>query len=239
MYRTVLLIFLIMFSADSYSFDLFDKDRGKPPAPPPKPEPSKPVNPFFNQPKPPPPKPKPPPMQPQQDFSLKGIMRIGNKDIVVLEAPNGDVLRQEVGDKRIQLEGYVDYYLMPLKNEREVVLKYPNNAPCRNNNQAKSVRCMEGGEKAELGFKFGNPIKRPPPQQAQANDNKPTNPFLFAAKKHQELSEEEKKRREEALKRRQELYKNFKRQVIKEEDVPPGMRVVRTPFGDRLVPDNR
>jgi hypothetical protein len=49
---------------------------------------------------------------------------------------------------------------------------------------------------------------------------------------------EERKRQEEELKKRQELYKNFQKQVIKDEDVPPGMRVVRTPFGDRLIPAN-
>ncbi|OQW91363.1 MAG: hypothetical protein BWK78_04870, partial [Thiotrichaceae bacterium IS1] len=34
-----------------------------------------------------------------------------------------------------------------------------------------------------------------------------------------------------------EKYKNFQRQFIRDEDVPPGMRIVHTPFGDRLVPN--
>lgn len=32
--------------------------------------------------------------------------------------------------------------------------------------------------------------------------------------------------------------RRFQRQVIRDEDVPPGMRIVITPFGDRLVPDS-
>ncbi|HID99598.1 MAG TPA: hypothetical protein EYP59_04825, partial [Thiotrichaceae bacterium] len=42
--------------------------------------------------------------------------------------------------------------------------------------------------------------------------------------------------RDPEIEKRKELYKNFQKRVIKDEDVPPGMRVVRTPFGDRLVP---
>ncbi|OQW94115.1 MAG: hypothetical protein BWK79_07530 [Beggiatoa sp. IS2] len=64
----------------------------------------------------------------------------------------------------------------------------------------------------------------------------PASPFATTARPGS--TPEEAQKREEERRKREELYKNFKRQTIEDKDVPPGMRVVRTPFGDRLVPDN-
>ncbi|MCK5521802.1 MAG: hypothetical protein KAI83_01595 [Thiomargarita sp.] len=45
-----------------------------------------------------------------------------------------------------------------------------------------------------------------------------------------------KKPKKRDQKKRKQQFQGFKRKVIKDEDVPPCMRVVRTLFGDRLVP---
>jgi hypothetical protein len=236
------LIAIIFANANNaLGFDLFDKDRNKPETPPaPKVEPKPiPVNPFQNIPKPPP---KPPvKMLPQQDFVLKGVSQIGERYIVFLEAPNTKTITVDMEDKiRTSVKnGYPDYHLIRM-TERKVKIDYPENAPCRNPNPQKGIKCTNGGKSATLEFVVGNPLA--PPPDAVVSKNMPdttVNPFLAAVNKNKELSEEEQKKRDAALEKRRELYKNFKRQVIKDEDVPEGMRVVRTPFGDRVVPDNR
>lgn len=237
----VLFISLCMNSATfAEGFDLFDKDRNKPKAPPvqAKPQPPKalPVNPF-QQPKTPP---KPPvKMLPQKDFVLKGVSQIGSRYIVFLEAPNAKVIKVDMGEKRRApvKNGYADYHLIRM-TDRKVKIDYPANAPCRRPNPQKGIKCTNGGKSATLEFIVGKAID-PPPAVAQKKGVDQNNPFLAAINKNKQLSAEEKKKRDEALRKRRELYKNFKRQVIKDEDVPEGMRVVRTPFGDRLVPDNR
>lgn len=231
-----------MMTANAEGFDLFDKDRDKPDLPPPpkvEPKVAKPVNPFVQPTKP---KPKPPvKMLPQKDFVLKGVSQIGSRYIVFLEAPNTKIIKVDMGDKRRTSvkNGYPDYHLIRM-TDRKVKIDYPANASCRRPNPQKGIKCTNGGKSATLEFIVGKAIAPPPTAAVSKNPpNNEVNPFLAAMKKNKKLTDEEKKKRDEALKKRRELYKNFKRQVIKDEDVPEGMRVVRTPFGDRLVPDNR
>lgn len=237
-----LFTFFTLFSfnlAYADGFDLFDKNRDAPPPAPTKPKQvtPQPVNPFTQLPKTPPPKP-PIQMLPQKDFVLKGVSQIGNRYIVFLEAPNSKVIQVDMSDKRrVSIKnGFPDYHLIRM-TDREVKIDYPDNAPCRRPSPQKGIKCVNGGKSATLEFTVGKPLAF----NSAVSNNPPNqvNPFLAAMNKNRQLSDEEKAKREEALQKRRELYKNFKRQVIKDEDVPEGMRVVRTPFGDRLVPDNR
>ena len=52
----------------------------------------------------------------------------------------------------------------------------------------------------------------------------------------QQLSPEELAARAERQAARRGRLSNFQLERISEADVPPGMRLVRTPFGDRIVP---
>jgi len=182
---------------------------------------------------------------------------------VILQAPDGKQYNQRVTDRTqrtpITIEGYKDYALLEVKS-REIKIEYPENAPCRNSNP-KGVTCTteDSGKTAKVTLALGTPIAAPPPppppvnpfmpqpmpQAAVPNPNAPPqagappaahNPFLGPGR---ELTPEEAKQREEEFKKRQQVYSQFQRTVIKDEDVPPGMRVVRTPFGDRLVPANQ
>jgi len=239
---TFLITFAVANIANAEGFDLFNKDRNKPKIPPapkvePKP-PTTPVNPFQSLPKPPSKKPAVR-MLPQKDFVLKGVSQIGERYIVFLEAPNTKVIKVDMEDKRrVSIKhGFPDYHLIRM-TERKVKIDYPANAPCRRPNPQKSIKCTNGGKSATLGFIVGNPFISPKTAVSKNPPNK-VNPFLAAMNKNKQLSDKEKSKRDAALQKRRDLYKNFKRQVIKDEDVPDGMRVVRTPFGDRVVPDNR
>jgi len=224
-------ISLLCFNSNASTFDLFNPDRGKLPqtTPPSKPTPLS--NPFRARgtTKPPRQTPKTQKPLPQKDFTLQGTSRIGKKRAVVLKGPDNKEFIQYFKDKKktrtpeghigVAIKGYSDYYLLSVE-AREVRIEYPGNSPCRKSNEQKGLKCdqADDGRTATLGLMRRKALKAP----------KPPKPTKTAAQKA--------KKREDARKKRQETYKNFKRRVIKDEDVPPGMRVVRTPFGDRLVP---
>jgi hypothetical protein len=137
-------------------------------------------------------------------------------------------------------------------------MEYPENAPCRNPNKGVTCTAEDSGKTATVTLALGTPLAAPPPPPPPpvnpfmpqptvpaGQQNVPPqagatpaahNPFLGPGR---ELTPEEAKQREEEFKKRQQVYSQFQRTVIKDEDVPPGMRVVRTPFGDRLVPANQ
>ncbi len=228
---------LILSMNKIYAFDLFDPERGKIPPPPPtvaeQPKPKEepkppPVNPFAAPPKPPP---------VQRDFVLRGISRIGNMYKVILQPPDGkpafvqDWKPQEVN----KIKGFSDYILLNVES-REVGISYPE-ASCLKNNSQIGVKCSSDNKVATLELVARDAIPAavaPPPPSTP-----PPNPFALAAMSAaNNATPEELAKHEEEIAKRREVYQNFQRQVIKDEDVPPGMRVVRTPFGDRLVPDN-
>jgi hypothetical protein len=199
---------------------------------------------------------KPPP--PQQDFSLRGTSRIGDKLSAILQAPNGKQMIQRLQGQRTEINGYPGYFLVQV-NPREIQIEYPKESPCQNDNEQKGVYCSPDKKTATLKLVRLNALAAPPPPKAlpvvqnqpqfppgqmppgqpgQPVQQTPFGPMPFGQPARQ-LTPQEIKERQEKFEQRKELYKNFKKQEIRDEDVPPGMRVVRTPFGDRLIPDNR
>jgi len=228
----IITLSLLFCSTQASAFDLFNPDRGKPPPPPPKPttstfkKPTKPktklINPFkarvskktSRQ------KHKPKRLPPQKDFVLQGTSRFGSRRAAVLKGPDNKPFIQYFENNTrtpLDLEGFEEYYLVSVK-AREVQIEYPADFPCHKDKPKKGLRC----EKRDNG-------------KTVAILNLKRNEALAAPKaSHKKTAKKSSK--EEQQKKRKELYKNFKKRVIKDEDVPAGMRVVRTPFGDRLVP---
>ena len=231
--RKYVVVLCLLYSQSHYAFDLFEADRGKNHTSTPQVETPQPQtnqgnlpSPFIGARIPPPSRPKPPQkLLPQKDFILKGTSIIGTNRTVILKGPdNKEFMQKVLVDDRTPITGYTDYYLLSV-TPREVSIEYPENAPCKNDNLKQGIKCspVDNGKVAILSLTQSKALPPPPPPQPPAPET-PASP------------EEANQNREEQRKKRQELYKNFKRKVIKEEDVPPGMRVVRTPFGDRLVP---
>jgi hypothetical protein len=227
MNRQILLLIMLIAFSNSYSFDLFDPDRGKPPPPPEPPkiiEPPSPKSlptPFSNSRAVPSRRKlankRPPP--PQRDFFLKGTSIIGDKRAAILKGPDGKEFVQFLDNAYTPIKNYSDYHLLKIEPGK-VHIEYPAESPCRNNNEEKGIKCTadDNGKTALLTLmsqKALPPRKLPPPAVTQQPAD----------------TEKEAERN-----KRKELYRGFKKQVIKDEDVPPGMRVIRTPFGDRLVP---
>ena len=231
---TILLTGICLFASpwtEAQLFDLFDADRGKE-KPPAEDVSKKPVNPFANlknkQGTKPKQSKKPKNKQPQKDFALFGTSRIGSRYTVFLQAPNGQRLTQtwKTGASS-PIKDNSDFRLMEV-NPRGVKIAYPSSAPCDNNNPKKGVKCSGDGKFATVALMHAKPTatpKAPPPAQSAQIPNPA-----------QQNAEALRQQREAELKRRQELYKNFSPTRIEDKDVPPGMKVVRTPFGDRLVP---
>ena len=224
---------LLLVTAQASTFDLFNPDRSKPPPlPPDKGHTSSPhilLNPFRARPKPSRRAQPPKKTLPQKDFTLRGTSRIGNKRAVILKGPDNKEFIQYFKEKDkkdtpeghigVSIKGYSDYYLLSVE-AREVQIEYPAESPCRQSNEKNGLECnpADEGLTATLSLKRRQAIQAP---------KSPKRPKTAAQKA---------KKREADRKKREKVYKNFKRRVIKDEDVPPGMRVVRTPFGDRLVP---
>ncbi len=231
----ILTLSLLFSSTQAGAFDLFNPDRGKPPPPPPAPpttsiikKPSKPktklINPFKarvskktsrNT-------RKPKKLPPQKDFELQGTSRFGSRRAAVLKGPDNKTFIQYFENNTrtpLDLEGFEEYYLVGVK-AREVQIEYPEDFPCHKDQPKKGMKCEKrdnGKTVAILNLKRNEALPAPKPKASPKKTAK-------------------KSSKEDEQKKRKELYKNFKKRVIKDEDVPAGMRVVRTPFGDRLVP---
>ena len=248
-------ILALLLSSSAYSdFDLFNPDRGKPPPLPPGPfipknkntttsRPKLPTNtlpslPFIQSRKQSPPRRLLPPIKlpPQKDFELRGTSIIGSYRTAILKGPNGKEFIQRLEEQQETPAGNVgtritekmtgyDYYLLDVV-QREIKIEYPKESPCRDSNEEKGLKCEEDQKIAVLTLRSLKAL--PSGKLAKPKVAKPPKTNTTARKK----------RHTERDKRKQ-LYRNFKRRVIKDEEVPPGMRVVRTPFGDRLVPDNK
>lgn len=201
-------------AAQALDFNLFDANRGKEPEQ----EAAKPP------PAPPAPAPKPPaPPKKQVDFMLMGTQIIGTRKVAYLQTPDGkSVIRQTLNPKgATPISGYKGYFLREVEN-REVQIAYPSEAPCQEHRKDKGVKC-KNKNLAVLTLERGKPSPPRAPQaapmlvpgQPQAVPAQPVN----AAE--QQLSQQ---------------GQAFKPRIIKDEEIPPGMKRIRTPFGDRLVP---
>lgn len=200
-------------------FDLFDLNRGKEKAPPPAPVQAPPPP----KPLPPPPKPKPP----QQDFILRGTNILGKQRSAVLQAPGGKIIVQKLSHgKAVKISGYPEYELLEIA-PRRVKLRYPQEVPCSKSDPQKGLRCRSE-TLAELNLIRAKPTApRPqpqPPVNPQSTINVPPPASLPGAPNNNQPQANPNQNA------------GFQPHFIKDEDIPAGMRRIRTPFGDRLVP---
>ncbi len=169
-------------------------------------------------------------------FTLLGTSRIGGKLKASLVDNNGEVIRVEMGDEAsTPIPGHVGYRLVRV-GSREVAISLPGNTPCIGF-EDKGVSCGSDGL-AELSLTTAAPIiVASTAEQTQQNNDEiaaanaeeePDNPFAAALRAAAQ--------NEAATRGRgRPISERFEVQRIAPEDVPPGKRVVRTPFGDRLV----
>jgi hypothetical protein len=174
------------------------------------------------------------------EFTLLGTSRIGNRYSAILRHRDGEAVTVKLAaDANTRVPGHSDFTVVQVESG-SVSVRYPDNQPCQANEE-EGVRCSSADNIAILGLVNAEPLtpRQPIPQEgnettgsdkdsAAAVNNTDSlatrNPFeaIRAAARGGSNPASAQPRR-------------FEPRRIAPEDVPEGMRVVSTPFGDRLV----
>lgn len=166
-------------------------------------------------------------------FTLLGTSRIGSKLKASLVDNNGEVVQVVMSDAdSTPIPGHSGYNLVRV-GSRSVAIRQPTNTPCVAASD-KGVECSSDGL-AQLSLTTA----APPTAVASADSNdeiaaangeeEPDNPFAAALRAAAQNESATRGRGGRAINERFEVRR------IAPEDIPEGQRVVRTPFGDRLV----
>ena len=168
------------------------------------------------------------------EFTLLGTSRIGVSYSAILRHRSGEsILVRSQGNTATAVEGHAGYSVLSV-GAGKLSLSYPDSVPCVED-VGQGVRCTGGPNAAELVLGTSPALSRPVPsatlEQQGSSTEPPTaqsiNPFeavLAAQGEGNDPAQDDGGRAERFVPKR-----------ISPEDVPPGMRVVATPFGDRLV----
>jgi len=164
------------------------------------------------------------------EFTLLGTSRIGGSYSAILRHRSGEsILVRRQGDTAKPIEGHAGYSVLSV-GAGKLSLRYPVRVPCVED-VGQGVSCAAGSNTAELVLGTSAPLSRPVPsatlEQQGSSTAQSINPFesiIAAQADGSDPAQADSGRGERFVPKR-----------ISPEDVPPGMRVVATPFGDRLV----
>ena len=180
----------------------------------------------------------------EPQFTLVGTSRIGNSWKATLRTRTGEAVTVEgTPDGRIPIPGHSGYHLTSVEGRR-VAIEYPAAAGCTEFNE-KGVNCASENlgslslttaapvlvaNTERNGTENGRNGENRDNQEVQANGSAedPANPFAAALRAAANQTPED------AANRRAEAQR-FQMRRIDPSAVPPGQRLVRTPFGDRLI----
>jgi len=165
------------------------------------------------------------------DFTLVGTSKIGNRSIVVLEDITDEFISVDVLDGSTSvIPGYPRFEVIEVGSGGAASIRFPSNLTCIEYIE-EGVTCLSS-DIANLKLTNAQPIDQSENSLADQNMEESgdmseslVNPF-------------------EAILQRSaapdtDTNENFTPRRINPEDVPPGMRIVSTPFGDRLVEDDQ
>ena len=175
-------------------------------------------------------------------FTLVGISRIGDRRTLMLRHRDGEeVVMSLNGDSLGSIPGYGEYQIVD-SDSQQVSLRYPATVPCQEfsdrgvgcDNDAVGRLRLTNAAPLVLAQQNESAAAADPSQQsdagsAQAADGETRNPF--------ELIRERARAGQAAVGDTSANRRRFQPRRIADEDIPPGMRRVSTPFGDRLVPE--
>ena len=195
-------------------------------------------------------------------FTLVGTSRFGEKYFAsLLSRDETSILVEWTPGKVVSIDGYRDYGLANV-GSRTASIRIPSGINCIENNE-KGVRC--NGNIAILSLSNGKPLENNDLNTTEIdevsnnedaivlNNNETViedessntipgtnvlrrNPFSGELQTLPELSEEQRLAREQRRAERAEQFRNFEIVRIPDDEIPEGMRRVRTPFGDSLEP---
>jgi len=169
------------------------------------------------------------------EFTLIGTSRIGGKYSVIIQHRGGDTLMVKASlNSTTQIPGYSGYSILDVSSG-SISIRYPENISCVEFRD-QGVSCDGAMNIAALSLANGEPLPGQEVETSQAAgrsnetaaDELPTNPFeaLLSRENNVPVSNRD---------GNFDRSERFTPRRIDPEDVPPGMNVVSTPFGDRLV----
>lgn len=173
-------------------------------------------------------------------FTLIGTSKIGNQQSAVVRHQSGESIRLSVSpNSATPITGYEDYSVFNVGSGK-LSVRYPSNVPCVGH-QEKGVSCGGSPNTAELQLVNAEAIVRaePVPEQPAQPEVAPGQAGAVSADAASNPFEALRQARANGRATAGQPIEGgggrFTPRRIAPEDVPPGMRVVSTPFGDRLV----
>ncbi len=166
-------------------------------------------------------------------FTLVGTSRIGSRYSATLAASNGKVVVVNGSPGSVQeIPDHPGYRIVDI-GSRRVSIANPGGIPCIATPD-KGVACDANGVSL-LSLATAAPVAAPAgavvdPAAPAPESDIPENPFAAALRAAAQNEANARGDTGNAT-----AAERFQPRRIAPEDVPPGMRVVRTPFGDRLV----
>ncbi|MGM0632262.1 MAG: hypothetical protein ACQETO_03710 [Pseudomonadota bacterium] len=170
-------------------------------------------------------------------FELVGTSRFGNRYRARLRSADGQVVTVEVHSGETATVPGHPGFRVEVPGARQVIVSHPGSTPCVADEE-RGVACLAGGRQSRLQLATAAPLA--PREEAPSEENggdqqegedsaQSDNPFARALRAAREGNSED----EAAARARAQRFQQRRR--IDPEDVPEGFRVVRTPFGDRLI----
>lgn len=174
-----------------------------------------------------------------EPFTMIGTSRLGDRWRARVRSPSGQVVTVDLDPKvPVTIPGYPGYTIAAA-NTRELVVQHPASSPCVPRAD-QGVNCASGTE-ARLSIATASPIAAVSPTPTQApvqvmtgaesvvTDGSPDNPFAAALRAARERAEAE------GVPMQVMEGERFRPRRIDPSEVPEGSRLIRTPFGDRII----
>ena len=173
----------------------------------------------------------------EPEFTLLGTSRIGDKYSVIIQHKGGEAIVVKAGPgASASIPEHGGYRIVTVA-AGTVSIRYPSNTVCVGFSE-RGVSCNEAGDTADLTLAASKPLassNRTLTLATQSDEASGGNPDTgptgvvnpFAALREAQAENPSDKGRS--------VGGRFNPRRVAPEDVPPGMRVVSTPFGDRLV----
>jgi hypothetical protein len=162
-------------------------------------------------------------------FSLVGVSRIGSNYSVILRNEDNEVVPiTAISGAGTPIPDYTQFKIENISSS-SVYLSYPDNVMCTSSvNQG--VTCNDETNIVRLSLSLRKPIEKKdqPANNQESISDENSNPF------EELLRRQEQREAEESLSQDRDS-RRFRPRRIPAEEIPEGMRVVSTPFGDRLV----
>jgi hypothetical protein len=174
-------------------------------------------------------------------LTLRSLSRFGDRLKATLVDTSSEIINLEwvAGDMPV-VPRHEAYQVLETNNGK-LRLKLDQSVNCRAD-ASKGQACLPGPI-LELSLSLAPALKSSSPHKDDNtvvfNTSGPLdiNPFEAALANEPEMTEEQRQERLERARIRAERLRQIEPARIADEEIPPGMRVVRTPFGDRLVPE--